>query len=664
MMLKNQKEDVLAVDFGTVNTYFTKCSSTECLPHGIHFSSNREGISTAVLEREGKNPLIGDVAIEEYADAIEAERKRYKFYSQFKPEIKTSEKARALAQVYLSTILENARQNKIELSPQEMQVIFGIPCESKAANDEKNDGKTYSSVLAGIAKNAGYGAVRFVEEPVGALLYHVAMGAISAIDAQKGILVIDFGGGTCDFAIMNGGHIVKDWGDTALGGRLFDDLFFQWFIDENPKMLGELRNAGREIFTLLVDCKDVKEKFSEIISLERSAGIRKTIANYGHLDNINEKTFEHRARNYRKSETFRRYFEALGGGSNSNEAIDLLGWFEKAFVSGFENEAGESADISRLAFEDIQYVILAGGSSLWYFVSDIVKKYIPGARIIRSDRPYATISEGLSIIPALKKRNVEIQGVLKKELPAFMEGSKDKPGLNAKMEALIEVKLESIADTVIVEVYEKEVIPLIVDFRERGGKIEELKAEIQDKLVEKEASIKTLTSEILKTLGNDIEFEIRHDISQWFSLHNICLTDEQLFQNTFGYELKNEHFSAFGSLYTLINNLLAGIAGFVFVIIFSQPVTMIIGFVVAFVAVLFGTDRLERLLEKKVELKPAVAKRLFTDRKLQGMKKKIVRDLSSELKNKNKEFLSSAQMQVSECIEKEIEALNEINTIG
>ena len=651
MMLKNQKEDVLAVDFGTVNTYFTKCSSTECLPHGIHFSSNREGISTAVLEREGKNPLIGDVAIEEYADAIEAERKRYKFYSQFKPEITDSEKARALAQVYLSSNLENAKQNKIELTPQNMQVIFGMPCESKAANDKN----AYSAVLAEIAKNAGYGAVRFVEEPVGALLYHVAMGAISAVDAQKGILVIDFGGGTCDFAVMNGGHIVKAWGDAALGGRLFDDLFFQWFLDENPKMLGELRNAGREIFTLLVDCKDVKEKFSEIISLERSASIRKTIANYGHLDNISEKSFERRAKNYKKSETFRRYFDALGGSCNSNEAIDLLGWFEKAFVSGFEQS---------LAFKDIQYVILAGGSSLWYFVSDIVKKYIPDAKIIRSDRPYATISEGLSIIPALKKRNIEIQGILKKELPAFMDGSKDKPGLNAKMEALIEGKLEKIADTVIVEVYEKEVIPLIESFREQGGKIEELKQEIQEKLVEKEEVIKSLSSEILQELGNELEFELRHDISKWFSLHNICLSDEQLFQNTFGYELKNEHFAAFGSLYTLINNLLAGIAGFVFVIIFSQPVTMIIGFVVAFVAVLFGADRLEKLLEKKVDLPPAVAKRLFTDRKLKGMKNKIVRELSSELKAKNKEFLSSAQMQVRDCIEKEIEALNEINTIG
>ena len=245
-----------------------------------------------------------------------------------------------------------------------------------------------------------------------------------------------------------------------------------------------------------------------------------------------------------------------------------------------------------------------------------------------------------------------------------MDGNKDKTGLNGKMEALIEAKLESIADTVIVEVYEKEVIPLIVNFRERGGKIDELKKEIQDKLVEKEDSIKAITSEILKTLGNDIEFEIRHDISQWFALHNICLSDEQLFQNTFGYELKNEHFSAFGSLYTLINNLLAGIAGFVLVIIFSQPVTMIIGFVIAFAAVLFGADRLEKLLEKKVDLPSAVAKRLFTDRKLKGMKKKIVRELASELKNKNKEFLSSAQLQVRECIEKEIEALNEINTLS
>ena len=654
-MKKLDEREVLAVDFGTVNTYITKCSSMECLPRGIHFSSNRTGLSTAVLEREGKKPLVGDVAVEEYADATDAERKKYRFYSQFKPEILSSEKARELAQTYLSTVLENARANRIELEPLEMQVIFGVPCE----NEDKKD---FSAVLTNIAEKAGFGKVRLVEEPVGALLYHVAMGAISAVDAQKGILVVDFGGGTCDFAVMDGGRIVSAWGEPALGGRLFDDLFFQWFLDENPKMLDALRKDGREIFTLLEDCKEIKEKFSEIISLERDASLRKTIPNYGHLDNLNEKNFEKRARNYTKSETLKKYFEDLGTGNTktrvgAEEKINLLGWFERALVEGFEQGNIGDAVSHHPAFEDIQYVILAGGSSLWYFVADIIKKYIPSAKIIRSDRPYATISEGLSLIPALKKKNKAVQEVLKRELPETTLA------LKGKMEVLIEKYLERIVNVVIAEVFEKEVIPLIIEFREKGGKIEELKQNIQRTLTEQEDKIRGITDGVLKELGDDLEFEMRRDISEWFNSHKICLSDEQLFKNTLGFTVKSESFSTFDSLFTLINNLLAGIAGFVLVIIFSQPVTMIVGFVAAFAAVLFGADRLEKVIEKRVELPAAVTKMLFNDRKLVSMKRQVVREMNSELRKKNREFLATAEGQVKECVEREIEGVNEINTV-
>ena len=640
MMKKLDEREVLAVDFGTVNTYITKCSATECLPRGIHFSTNRTGLSTAVLEREGKKPLVGHVAVEEYADATDAERKKYKFYSQFKPEILYSEKSRELAQTYLSTVLENARTNRIDLEPLEMQVIFGVPCENE-------DKKAFSDLLAGIAEKAGYGKVRLVEEPVGALLYHVAMGAISAVDAQKKILVVDFGGGTCDFAVMDGGRIVSSWGEPALGGRLFDDLFFQWFLDENPKMLEALKKDGREIFTLLEDCKEIKEKFSEIISLERTASIHKTIANYGHLDNLNEKNFEKRARNYSKSETLKKYFEDLSiQKEGAEEKVDLFKWFEETLVS------------QQPALEDVQYVILAGGSSLWYFVADIVKKHFPSAKIIRSDRPYATISEGLSLIPALKKKNNEVQAILKKELPDFLEG-----GLKQKIALLIEKYLARIVDVVIADVFEKEVVPLIEDFRDKGGKIEELKQDIQNKLNGEEEKIRGITDDNLKELGNDLDFEMRHNISEWFNLHQVCLSDDQLFRTTLGYKIKSQSFSSFDNLFILINNLLAGIAGFVLVIVFSQPVTMIIGFVAAFLAVLLGADRLEKLIEKKVDLPAAVTKRLFTDRRLVGIKKHLVRELNRELKKKNREFLQEAQVQVKACVEREIEGLNEVNTI-
>ena len=508
----------------------------------------------------------------------------------------------------------------------------------------------FSLLLAEIAEKAGFGKVRLVEEPVGALLYHVAMGAISAVDAQKGILVVDFGGGTCDFAVMNGGRIVSAWGEPALGGRLFDDLFFQWFLDENPKMLEALRKDGREIFTLLEDCKEIKEKFSEIISLERDATLRKTISNYGHLDNLNEKNFEKRAKNYTKSETLKKYFKDLGTGSSKasegvDDKIDLLAWFEKAFAEGLKQK------------EKIQYVILAGGSSLWYFVADIIKKYIPSAKIIRSDRPYATISEGLSLIPALKKKNSEVQLILKKELPEITVNLKE------KMEVLIEKYLEKIVNVVIAEIFEKEVISLITEFREKGGKIEELKQNIQETLTEQEGKIRGITDGVLKELGDDLEFEMRHDISEWFNRHQICLSDDQLFRSTLGFTVKSESFSTFDRLFTLINNLLAGIAGFVLVIVFSQPVTMIVGFVAAFVAVFFGADRLEKVIEKKVELPAAVAKMLFNDRKLVSMKKQVVREMKRELKKKNREFLAAAEDQIRECVEREIEGVNEINTM-
>ena len=435
-------------------------------------------------------------------------------------------------------------------------------------------------------------------------------------------------------------------------------------------MLEALRKDGREVFTLLEECKEIKEKFSEVISLERDASLRKTIANYGHLDKMNAKNFEKRARNYRKSETLKTYFEILkaentGSRRLSDDSIDLLGWFEKAFVSGFEQAAaGTNAEtgtnsVYHPRFEDIQYVILTGGSSLWFFVPEIIKKYIPSAKIIRSDRPYATISEGLSLIPALKKKNNEVHSLLKRELPEFLEGD----GLKQKLAVLIEKYLSDIVDVVIAEVFEKEVIPLIEDFRDKGGKIEELKQNIQNKLTDEEEKIRGITDGILEKLRGDLEFEMRHNISEWFNRHQICLSDEQLFNSTLGYKIKNESFSAFNSLFTLINNLLAGIAGFVLVIVFSQPVTMIFGFVAAFAAVLFGADRLERLIEKRVELPAAVTKRLFSDRKLAGIKKHVVRELNAELKKKNLEFLQQAESQVKECIEREIEGLNEVNTI-
>lgn len=641
-------EEILAIDFGTVNTYFTKCSPDECLPQGVHFSAKKPGLATAILLRKEKAPIAGDIAIEEYTEATAEERKNYNLLTQFKPEIPYSIKAQNIAVNFLSTVLSDAQKIKLDISPENKKVIFGAPC--SVVNGLNKD---YAFTLSDIAKKAGYGNINLVEEPIGALLFHVAMGNMSAADAQKGILVIDFGGGTCDFSLMKKGHIINSWGDQQLGGRLFDDLFFSWFLERNPKMQNALKKDNREFFTLMIDCKDIKEKFSEIIALDRDANIKRSIPNYGTLENINLKSFFERASHYTMSKVFCDYFDNIEVGVEEKfkSNLNLISYFEETLLSGLKD------------CNDVDYVILAGGSSLWFFVSDIVKKHIPNAKIIRSDRPYATISEGLSILPALQKKSKEIKYNLQKDFPFFCSGTKNKDGLKTVIENVIDAKLQIISEKLTYEIFEKDVIPIIEQFRETGGKIKDLKDTLTDNNQNLNNKIKIIVDESLSELKQELEVVIRQKISKWFAEYKICLSDDQILQKSEGIVPNNVNVGEIDGLYDIINNLLAGIAGVAITVIFSQPLGMILAFVGAFFVVLFGTNALEKIIDKKVSLPSTVTKKLFSDAKIKKMTKKFSRDVYYSLKNKNRGFINQAMDEVSKSIEAEIQALNEINTL-
>ncbi|MCR4712911.1 MAG: Hsp70 family protein [Treponemataceae bacterium] len=641
-------EEILAIDFGTVNTYFTKCSPDECLPQGVHFSAKKPGLATAILLRKEKAPIAGDIAIEEYTEATVEERKNYNLLTQFKPEIPYSTKAQDIAVNFLATVLSDAQKIKLDISPENKKVIFGAPC--SVVNGLNKD---YAFTLSDIAKKAGYGNINLVEEPIGALLFHVAMGNMSAADAQKGILVIDFGGGTCDFSLMKKGHIINSWGEQQLGGRLFDDLFFSWFLEKNPKMQNALKKDNREFFTLMIDCKDIKEKFSEIIALDRDANIKRSILNYGALDNINLKSFSERASHYSMSKVFCDYFEKIGVGVEEKfkSNLNLIAYFEETLLLGLKD------------CNDVDYVILAGGSSLWFFVSDIVKKHIPNAKIIRSDRPYATISEGLSILPALQKKSKEIKYKLQKDFPLFCSGTKNKEGLKPVIENVIDFKLQNISEKLTYEIFEKDVIPIIEQFRETGGKIKTLKDTLTENNQNLNEKIKGIVDESLLELEQELEVVIRQKISKWFAEYKICLSDDQILQKSEGRVPNNVNVGEIDVLYDIINNLLAGIAGVAITVIFSQPLGMILAFVGAFFVVFLGTNVLEKIIDAKVFLPKAVTKTLFSDRKIKKMTKKFSKDIYYSLKNKNKEYIKQAMIDVSNCIDVEIQALNEINTL-
>ena len=80
--------------------------------------------------------------------------------------------------------------------------------------------------LSSIAKKAGLGRMKCMEEPKGALAWCLREDRISEDEARQGVVVVDFGGGTLDMALVDENGVREPWGDPIVGGRLFDDLFY------------------------------------------------------------------------------------------------------------------------------------------------------------------------------------------------------------------------------------------------------------------------------------------------------------------------------------------------------------------------------------------------------------------------------------------------------
>ncbi len=145
--------------------------------------------------------------------------------------------------------------------------------------------------MSQIAKAAGYGDIKIVDEPIGAMLYHLWHKDFSPAESQKGVLFVDFGGGTCDFAFLCRLEVRHSWGDFELGGRLLDDLFFQWFLEQNPSALDEMKQNGDTYYAHSYLCREAKELFSRTMARDRTEHVSKFIGRYGSISDMTWEKF-------------------------------------------------------------------------------------------------------------------------------------------------------------------------------------------------------------------------------------------------------------------------------------------------------------------------------------------------------------------------------------
>ena len=651
---------ILAIDFGTTNSYYCKCPADQLSPVGVDFGSGRDGIPTAILYRQDKEPLVGNPALHEYGEASNEERKNYRLCTQFKPDIATSEEAAKNAEDFLRTVVVQAQRQHISLDPSSHDVIVGVPSEAAEG---------FRTKLQEIAMAAGYGDVRLVDEPKGALLCHLWHKDFSPDEARKGILIVDFGGGTCDFAFLRSLQECHSWGDMELGGRLFDDLFFQWFLEQNPSALAEIERAGDTYYVDSFLCREVKEFFSLTMARDRSENVNKSVGRYGSIRGMNWETFSIKAKAYRPSLPFVCYLQAIGLESDrltkSAEPIDLLAWFRQSLTDGLGAKNIIASDISR--------VILAGGSSQWPFVYDCLSEVlgIEQSNLMRSDRPYAVISEGLAIYSPLQKQFEVTRNRLRDELPEFCE-TKVLPLIKEVTQAYV----VDVANDITFELFDKTIKPLLQEFGDNGGSIASLKGNVSSKAASIEPELRKIIEEKMVTLRMGLPGQVRELLVKWFESHGLSVGDTQIGD---GQKIS----TASGTITPAIPNLYGGIMDTVgwFVvgitasigamvcggagtaILFSGPIGLIGGamlaLVLAYLTVKHGKEKAVKLAENW-EAPAWVVKRALTQSKMSKAREQFRSQLAERLAEDTAALQDGFEARIRKITELQIEGLSEI----
>ena len=123
---------------------------------------------------------FGTEAFQEWSNRDPEERKNFRFAAGFRPDIVVSERARIDARGFLRKAFLTIRDKGVLRAigrDQGMPVVVGVPAEI---------GPEQRRATAQVAEKAGFGAVTCIEEPLGALAYHLANNDITAAEAPGG----------------------------------------------------------------------------------------------------------------------------------------------------------------------------------------------------------------------------------------------------------------------------------------------------------------------------------------------------------------------------------------------------------------------------------------------------------------------------------------------
>ena len=666
----DRSDQVLGIDFGTSNSYFCRYNivNTENLKiREFDFGNDQIGsLASSILYRNSinNNILIGSEAEQEWGEATLKERKDYILRTHFKPDIAINEEAKKNAIDFLRTVKENLQKKRVDFFPDQQTVVMGIPALTNEA---------FKSAMKEIVAKAGYNKVEFLPEPLGALLYHLWNRDLSASQINSGILVIDFGGGTCDFSYLQHLNVRHIWGDMSLGGRLFDDLFFQWFLEQNPDLADHL-NANDEYFIHWYVCRKIKEDFSNKIRSDKKQKVNKRNVweNYS-LKNMTWDEFISRAKKYKAHKSFIKYLSETEQGQSiltDNSTINLIDWFKSSLIDGLEKHEIRSSDINK--------VILTGGSSQWLFVEEILftALHLDETKLLSSVKPKAAISEGLVLYPHLKHK----LNISKRNLSTGLDHF-----IKTQVQSEIDLKLSNIIDHLSREVssiiFGQEIKSRILKFRENGGTVQVLNENIYSDIQFLEPQIKAVIEKNMAYWGKGLQETILEITKKWFGENGI-----KFFANNIDFNSDYKQISSIDSgldlgesivksvnvfISSIIGAIVGSLAGGSGIALFLEgPIGWIIGFliaaVIAFMVLKLGREKAKIYAESKF-ISHKILKRVMTNKKIETLlnkaRKKVENKIKEELKKDLEEPVSTLLETLKYTIKQEIDSLGVITQL-
>jgi len=653
MKINSGNKHYIGIDFGTSNSYFCITSEEVLQPNPICFD-NETYIETAVLWEKDVVKDFGTRAVKGWGYAAPEEKENWRLSVQFKPDISTSDQAKQAAAAFLKCAAQDMEERKIlprGSSLQKFHVLIGIPAKMLA------DHKT---AMSEILQSAGIHNFKLVEEPVGALLHHIIRHDFQVEDAEKGILIIDFGGGTCDVAFMLRLEVKEKYGDPILGGRLFDDLFYQWFLDQNPGVEDKFESFGDSYFIHWVKCREMKEAFSNTMRRNRDETFRFNIPSFGFLEKATWEEFIHRAKNYKPGKTFLEELKSFGKAYEeltSEESIDLIERFQSAVMSVLK--AG------KVKIEKVEQIILTGGSCSWPFVREIVSEIfcLEDKDVLASANPRSAIGEGLALLPVIQDQFNKIKDKLKEE-----QEEKISEILKSVMADIYNF-CNIISEEIIQKVFAEAVAPALDSFSKTGGTTEQLNSLIKVKIEDLKPEFEKIIERQKPEIEAEISDRITGILNDWFVSHKVKWRKVDI--NLSSVDNPDVHMGKL-KVPTELEAIVASIVGLItasllggggIALLMSGPIGWMIGLGIGTAGTYFGLKKLTSIIPvPRIIMKNKLTRKVI-DISLRRAKSKSKLNMFDYLQEHFEENQGEIKKRIRHFIDDQIRNFDAINTI-